>query len=73
MYVLQGMPLYLYDQRRLVVAYISSSQQPAFNSLLQVIRQKGVMGAKLYCWAALDTDTQLRVFTDPLPTQVHSW
>lgn len=68
-----GMPLYLYDQRRLVVAYISSSQQPAFNSLLQVIRQKGVMGAKLYCWAALDTDTQLRVFTDPLPTQVHSW
>lgn len=68
-----GMPLYLYDERRQIVAYINSRQQPTFDSLLHVIRQKGVMGAKLYCWATLDTRQQLRVSTDPLPSQTHSW
>lgn len=69
----QDMPLYLYNQRRTVVAYINSRMQPAFTSIKTVICQHGYMGAKLYCWAAMDAKDQLRVFTDPLPSQVQSW
>lgn len=63
----------MYDQKRKVQAFIKSSQQPAYSQLVKVIRASGYMGAKLYCWAALDTSEQLRVFTEPLPSQTQSW
>jgi hypothetical protein len=70
---LQNMPLYLYYQKRKVQAYINSNQQPAFGNLLAAIRKHGWMGCKLFAWAALETDKQLRVFTEPLPSQTQSW
>lgn len=70
---MQSLPLYLYNEKRTLVAYINNKQQPAHKSLVTGMQQHGFMGAKLYCWAALDTRDTLRLFIGPLPSQRQNW
>ena len=68
-------PLMMYDQPRAMSRMLCPKEGPAYDTVRDLVRARGVMGgAKAYLWARRE-GAQLRIFVDPagMPDQQQPW
>jgi hypothetical protein len=68
-------PLMMYDQPRAMSRMLLPTEGPAYDTVRDLVRARGVMGgAKAYLWARRE-GAQLRIFVDPagMPDQQQPW